>query len=43
MYSAFTANAAYKTALMNDNLHPNPAGYTLMGRTWYAAIRPYLP
>ena len=43
MYGAFTANASYKTALMNDNLHPNPAGYTLMGQTWYAAIRSYLP
>ncbi len=38
MYSAFTANANYKTALMNDNLHPNPTGYGLMGDTWYHAI-----
>lgn len=43
MYGAFTANVNYKTAYMNDNLHPNPAGYTLMGQTWYAAIRSYLP
>jgi hypothetical protein len=42
MYSAFTANANYKTAYMNDNLHPNAAGYALMGQTWYAAIQPFL-
>lgn len=43
MYAAFTANASYKTALMNDNLHPNATGYALMGLTWYAAIRSFLP
>jgi lysophospholipase L1-like esterase len=40
MYSTFTAN--YKTALMNDNLHPNPTGYGLMGDTWYNAIVSFL-
>jgi hypothetical protein len=39
MYAAFTANANFKTALLSDNLHPNDAGYALMGDTWYAAIR----
>ena len=34
---------AYKTALLNDTLHPNDAGYTVMGSTWYAAIGAYLP
>ena len=43
MYAAFTANPNYSTALMNDNLHPNVAGYALLGQTWYAAIRTLLP
>jgi lysophospholipase L1-like esterase len=43
MYAAFTANTNYKTALMNDELHPNNAGYMVMASTWYAAISSYLP
>ena len=43
MYAAFTANTSYKTALMNDELHPNNAGYMTMANTWYAAISAYLP
>ena len=43
MYAAFTANTNYKTALMNDDLHPNDAGYMVMAQTWYAAIGSYLP
>jgi len=39
MYAAFTANSSYKTALMNDELHPNDAGYVLMAQSWYAAIQ----
>ena len=42
MYAAFTANTNYKTALMNDELHPNSAGYVVMASTWYAAISSYL-
>ena len=42
MYSAFTANANYKTALMNDNIHPNATGYGVMGDTWYNAIASFL-
>ncbi|HEY7371021.1 MAG TPA: SGNH/GDSL hydrolase family protein, partial [Polyangia bacterium] len=42
MYAALTANANYKTALLNDTLHPNDAGYMVMAQTWYAAIRDYL-
>lgn len=42
MYSVFTANPNYKTALLNDNLHPNPTGYALMGDTWYKAISSFL-
>jgi lysophospholipase L1-like esterase len=43
MYAAFTANASYKTALMNDDLHPKDTGYVLMAQTWYAAIKAFLP
>jgi lysophospholipase L1-like esterase len=43
MYTAFTSNASYKTALMSDELHPNNAGYSVMAQTWYAAIGAYLP
>jgi lysophospholipase L1-like esterase len=43
MLAAFTANPNYKTALMSDYLHPNDAGYVVMGDVWYAAIRSYLP
>ncbi len=43
MYAAFTAHADYDTALMNDFLHPNDAGYVVMGDVWYAAIQSYLP
>ena len=43
MYGAFTANTNYQTALMNDDLHPNDAGYMVMAQTWYAAIGSYLP
>ena len=30
-------------AHMGDNLHPNQAGYDLLGATWYAAVAPFLP
>jgi lysophospholipase L1-like esterase len=42
MYGAFTANASYKTAWLDDNLHPNDSGYVAMGQTWYAGIKSYL-
>jgi lysophospholipase L1-like esterase len=42
-YAAFSANPNYQTALMADTLHPNPAGYALLGQTWYAVIRPFVP
>ena len=42
MYGEFTKNSSYKTALMGDGLHPNDAGYALMGQVWYDAIEPYL-
>ncbi len=42
MYNAFTQDANYKTSLLDDNLHPNEAGYVLMGEVWYDVIAPYL-
>jgi len=43
MYSAFTANASYKTALLYDEYHPRDAGYSVMAAVWYAPIRAFLP
>jgi lysophospholipase L1-like esterase len=42
MYAAFTQDVNYKNTLLADGLHPNDAGYALMGQTWYAAISDYL-
>lgn len=42
MYSAFTANAGYKTEDMFNFIHPNDAGYVVMGDVWFAAIQSYL-
>jgi len=38
MYSAFVANAEYKTAYMNNFIHPNDAGYAVIGDVWYASV-----
>jgi lysophospholipase L1-like esterase len=43
MYGAFTKNADYKNAYMNDDLHPKDAGYVVMASTWYAAVGSLLP
>ena len=43
MYAALTAQSNYRTALMSDFLHPNDAGYVIMGDVWYAAIQSNLP
>jgi len=42
-YAAFVADANWKTKYMGDNLHPNEAGYVVLGQTWYAAIKDFLP
>jgi len=41
-YGAFTKNASFATAYMNDKLHPKDAGYVVMANTWWAAIGPLL-
>jgi len=42
MYGALTANANYSTVDFANKLHPNDAGYQVMGDTWYAAISPLI-
>lgn len=42
MYAPFVANANYKTALLADKWHPNPAGYQIMATVWYDAIKAVL-
>jgi lysophospholipase L1-like esterase len=42
-WAAFSADTSYKTKLMIDNLHPNDAGYAVLGQSWYKAISAYLP
>ncbi len=42
-YAAFTDNANYKTALMADGLHPNTAGYEVLGESFYNVISGMLP
>jgi lysophospholipase L1-like esterase len=38
MHTGFNAT----TMLSDDGIHPNVAGYSFMGDTWYAAIKTYL-
>src|SRR5262249_1135447 len=42
MYSAFSANASYKTEWLFDGLHPTDAGYAVMAQVWYSAIQSYV-
>lgn len=39
MYAPFVANANFKTALLADQWHPNPAGYQVMATVWYDALK----
>jgi lysophospholipase L1-like esterase len=39
MYAAFVADPSFKTSLLADQWHPNPAGYALMSGVWYEAIK----
>jgi lysophospholipase L1-like esterase len=43
MYEPFDTTPNFATALMNDVLHPNAAGYVVMANTWYDAIESVLP
>jgi lysophospholipase L1-like esterase len=42
MYSAFVADANFKTDYMSDSLHPNDAGHAVMGDVWYGVLGPLL-
>jgi len=42
MFTPFVSNPNYKTALLSDEVHPNDAGYVILGQTWYAAIQSVL-
>jgi lysophospholipase L1-like esterase len=41
-YAAFSKNPSYQTALKADGLHPNTAGYVILGDTFYSAVGPLL-
>ena len=38
MESAFLADPNYQSSLLADDLHPNQAGYDLLGQTYYGVI-----
>ena len=42
-YEAFAQHSSYKTAYMADSLHPNSAGYAVLGQSFYDVIESYLP
>ena len=39
MYAPFNANRA---SLIEDEWHPNLAGYVLLGDQWYSVLKPLL-
>jgi lysophospholipase L1-like esterase len=42
-YAAFVKDANWASSQMADNLHPNDAGYAVLGRGFYGAIAALLP
>jgi len=42
-FTRIAATPNFVQQLLPDNIHPNAAGYTIMGETWYGAIEPFLP
>jgi lysophospholipase L1-like esterase len=42
-HAAFTADSNYASAWMGDALHPNDAGYAVLGDSFYEAIADYVP
>jgi lysophospholipase L1-like esterase len=42
-YAAFSRDPNYRTTLMYDYLHPNDAGYVVLGQSFYGAISAVLP
>ena len=41
-YAAFSKDAGYRATWMSDSLHPNDAGYVVLGRAMYDAIKPFV-
>jgi len=42
MFAAFADNPSFATEYMIDSLHPNDAGYALLGQRWYQTIESFL-
>jgi len=42
-YTVYTDHSDYKTALMADGLHPNTAGYEVLGQAFYDVVSELLP
>jgi len=42
-YAAFAADPSYASTLMADYLHPNDAGYAVLGRSFYDSLAAVLP
>ncbi len=42
-YAAFIKDPSYQTSEMSNYLHPNTAGYAVLGDSFYAALGAYLP
>jgi lysophospholipase L1-like esterase len=42
-YAAFAKDQNYQTTLKADGLHPNTAGYVILGQSFYGAIGELLP
>src|SRR5258705_12495426 len=42
VFSRFVANPNYRTAYFGSEVHPNGAGYVVLGDAWYSAVGPLL-
>jgi lysophospholipase L1-like esterase len=42
VFSRFVANPDYRTAYFGSEVHPNGAGYVVLGDAWYGAVGPLL-
>ena len=41
-YAAFSQDSSYQTTLMYNYLHPNDAGYAVLGRAFFGALQNWL-
>jgi hypothetical protein len=42
-FTRIASTPNFVAQLLPDNIHPNAAGYTILGETWYGAIEAFLP